>query len=382
MDTKQTLKSRLLSYSNLARYRFTTAREVELGSVVCPERNALIDDDGVLTYQQLRDQSRTVAKWLLNLQHDRGLDTLRIAVMTRNGCGMIIPLAAKGYTGGEIFLINAGSSRDQIAGIIAVSNINVLFIDDEFADRLSDALGNVTVIWAHTSQPHGDDLNIDRIIFGGDKGMPKLPVFPHHGNIVIMSSGTTGIPKGVKRAEPILPFVIAGYLSAIPLAAGQTVHASAAMFHSWGWSAVNLALAARNTVVMTRVFDPEKVLKQIQDYRCDGVFSSPILLKQMLEVDGQEKYDTSRLSYIASAGNVLTPHLAERVIERFGPILANIYGSTELALAASADPELIAKAPPLRGASPQEPSCAFTTTPATKCARARWGASSSPTKPR
>ncbi|WP_328587446.1 AMP-binding protein [Corynebacterium liangguodongii] len=233
LDTKQSLRTAVLTYAALARYRFTTAREVELGAAVCPARNALIDDEGVLSYKQLRDQSRTVAKWLLKLKHDQAIPTLRIAIMARNGRGIIIPMAAKGYSGGELFLINVGSSPEQLAGIISENDINVLFLDDEFADRLPGSRDNLTVVWAHTASPHGDELTTERIILNGDAGMPELPIFPKHGDIVIMSSGTTGIPKGVRRAEPILPFVIAGYLRAVPWTAGLTVQATASMFHIW-----------------------------------------------------------------------------------------------------------------------------------------------------
>ena len=111
----------------LARYRFTTAREVEQAYLTCPERLALIDDDGALTYRQLREHSRTFARWLLSL----GLEEIRLGVMTRNGRGIITPLAAKGYAGAHIFLLNVGSSPEQLAGCIEENRINVLVIDDE-----------------------------------------------------------------------------------------------------------------------------------------------------------------------------------------------------------------------------------------------------------
>ena len=66
---------------NLARYWFTTAREVEQGAAAVPDRIALIDDTGVLTYRQLRDDSRTLAAWLLDMQEERGLDELRLDLM-------------------------------------------------------------------------------------------------------------------------------------------------------------------------------------------------------------------------------------------------------------------------------------------------------------
>ena len=331
---------------NLARYWFTTAREVEQGAAAAPDRIALIDDTGVLTYRQLRDDSRTLAKWLLAMQDERGLDELRIGVMARNGRGIILPLAAKGYAGAHIFLLNIGSSPEQLAGIFAENDINVLFIDDEFADRLPTNTDGITIVRAH--EDGGEGLSIGQVVRRDvDR---QLPRWPKHGNLVLMSSGTTGIPKGIVRPEPRMPFVVAGYLEAIPWRAGDTVQLTASIFHTWGWSALQVALATRSTIVTRRIFDPEACFRDIERYRCDGLISSPIFFKQMLDLE--ENYDTSSLRYLASAGNAVTPSLLRRTTERFGPILANIYGSTELALAAAASPEQMQADPTTVGKIP------------------------------
>ena len=331
---------------NLARYWFTTAREVEQGAAAAPDRIALIDDTGVLTYRQLRDDSRSLAKWLLALKEERGLDELRIGVMARNGRGIILPLAAKGYAGAHIFLLNIGSSPEQLAGIFAENDINVLFIDDEFADRLPANTDGITIVRAH--EDGGEGLSIGQVVRRDvDR---QLPRWPKHGNLVLMSSGTTGIPKGIVRPEPRMPFVVAGYLEAIPWRAGDTVQLTASIFHTWGWSALQVALATRSTIVTRRIFDPEACFRDIQKYRCDGLISSPIFFKQMLDLE--ESYDTSSLRYLASAGNAVTPSLLRHTTERFGPILANIYGSTELALAAAASPEQMQADPTTVGKIP------------------------------
>lgn len=278
---------------NLARFHFTTAREIEQGAAATPERTALIDDSGVLNYRQLRDQSRSLAAWLLEIKAERGLDELRIGVMARNGRGIILPLGAKGYAGGHIFLLNIGSSPEQLRGIFAETGINILFIDDEFLPRLPETdtiMDNITVVRAfeeafeeEAAQDSAGMLRLAELV--GRRGVGKqLPMWPKHGNIVLMSSGTTGIPKGIVRPEPKLPFVVAGYLEAIPWRAGDTVQLSASIFHTWGWSALQVALATRSTIVTRRVFDPEVCFQQIQNYRCTGLISSPIFFKQMLDL--------------------------------------------------------------------------------------------------
>lgn len=346
-------KAALAVLPYLARYRFTTAREIEQGAAASPDRTALIDDDGVLSYRQLRKQSRTLGKWLIAQQEDRGLDELRIGVMARNGRGIILPLGAKGYAGGHIFLLNIGSSPEQLRGIFDENNINVLFIDDEFADRLPadlEVTDDITVVRAFT-EGEREGLSIADIVKQPDVDK-QLPRFPQHGNLVLMSSGTTGIPKGIVRPEPRMPLVMAGYLEAIPWRSGDTVQLSASIFHTWGWSALQVALATRSTIVTQRVFDAETCYKQIQDFRCDGLISSPIFFKQMLDLDANERFDTSTLRFLATAGNAVSPGLLRRTTERFGPILANIYGSTELALAAAASPEQMQADPTMVGKVP------------------------------
>lgn len=330
---------------NLARYRFTLARELETAALAVPERLALIDDDGTLTYSQFRQQAQTLAKYLVSL----GLDDLRLGIMARNGRGILLPMAAKGYAGATMYLLNVGSSAEQLLGSIEENDINVLVVDDEFADRVPDRPGTLVII-AHASRRHDEHLTLDGIVRHPERvDAVRLPAFPAHGDIVLMSSGTTGIPKGVIRPEPRLPVVLAGVLRAIPIRADQRVQMTASMFHTWGWSMTNIAFAARHTVITQRVFDPENCLAQIEKYRADGLFSSPIFFKQMLQVAGHEDYDTSSLQYLASSGHALTPALVRAANERFGEILCNIYGSTELTLAAGATAAEIAADPTVAG---------------------------------
>lgn len=334
--------------ATLARYWFTTAREIEQGAAQTPHRNALIDDDGVLTYAQMRDQAQALAKWFLDVKKREGFDELHIGVMARNGRGILLPMTAKGYAGAHLYLLNVGSSPEQILGIIEENTINVLIVDDEFSHVIPHDYPGLTVAYAHVEKRHADYPSLAELIAHCDTDT-KLPAMPKHGYIVLMSSGTTGIPKGILRPEPKLPLVLAGLLEKIPWKAGMTVQMSASMFHTWGWSATNIAFGARNTVVTMRNYDPVRVFEQLEGFTCDAHVSSPIFFKQLLELEDNQKYDTSRLKFIASAGHALTPEIVKRVIDRFGPILCNIYGSTELTLAAAASGAEVAADPTVAG---------------------------------
>lgn len=96
----------------LARYWLTTAREIEQAALVSPDRTALIDDDGALSYRDLQTQSKNFARYL----HQLPVEEIRLGIMARNGRGIVTPLISKGYAGATLFLLNIGSSPEQLAG--------------------------------------------------------------------------------------------------------------------------------------------------------------------------------------------------------------------------------------------------------------------------
>ncbi len=331
----------------LARYRFTTARELEQAYYVCPERVALMDDDGVLTYRQLRNHAHNFAQYLIH-SHGAGAENIRLGVMARNGRGIIIPLGAKGYAGATIFLLNVGSSPEQLLGTLEENNINVLVIDDEFLERIPTTYsGTLDIIVAHSQGKDHPYLRLSELAAAPHQ--VELPLFPKHGNIVLMSSGTTGIPKGIIRPEPTFPHVLSTIMGNMPWKADQKIQLTASIFHTWGWACLNIALGARNTIVTRRVFDPVACLDDIERYHLEGLISSPVFYKRMIEADPNGRYNTSSLKFIASSGHALNPQLVSDVHARFGQILANIYGSTEISLATVANAQQLVEDPMIGG---------------------------------
>jgi fatty-acyl-CoA synthase len=127
------------------------------------------------------------------------------------------------------------------------------------------------------------------------------------------------------------------------------------MFHSWGFAHFTLGMALSSTLVMRRKFDPEDTLSAMAQHRCTALVLVPVMLQRILELPAEtiDRYDLRALRVIAASGSTLPGELALQVMDRFGDVLYNLYGSTEVAWATIATPEDLRAAPGTAGRPPR-----------------------------
>ena len=172
--------------------------------------------------------------------------------------------------------------------------------------------------------------------------------------MVILTSGTTGTPKGANRKQPDSMEPLAAMFSKIPLRAHETTVIAAPMFHSWGFAHFTLALPLASTLVLPRRFEPEATLRAIAHHRASALAVVPVMLQRIMELPPETiaRYDLSSLRIISASGSVLPGELATRVMDTFGDVLYNLYGSTEVAWATIATPQDLRAAPGTAGRPP------------------------------
>ncbi|HYS41194.1 MAG TPA: AMP-binding protein, partial [Pseudonocardiaceae bacterium] len=174
------------------------------------------------------------------------------------------------------------------------------------------------------------------------------------GHVVLLTSGTTGTPKGAPR-QVRSPLAATHLLERIPLRRGGSMFIASPMFHATGLSQLIVTLALGSTVVVRRRFEPEATLRALADNRCTALVLVPTMLRRMLDLDPdvRERYDTSRLEVILTAGSALTPDVSDRTLDTFGDVLYNLYGSTEVAVGTVATPNELRLAPGTAGRPPR-----------------------------
>jgi acyl-CoA synthetase (AMP-forming)/AMP-acid ligase II len=315
-----------------------------------PDETALIDELGTLTFGKVHERSNALA----HAFSDAGIvEGDGVAVMCRNHRGFVEATAAISKLGADALYLNTAFAAPQLTEVVGREKPKAIVYDEEFGDLLSDAAKRRKrfIAW-HDS----DDLpytTLGELIAAGD---PSDVVPPEReGRATILTSGTTGSPKGASRANPQSLEPVVSLLSKIPLKARQTSHIAAPLFHSWGFAHFSLGLILGTTLVLRRKFDPEACLADVARRRCDSLVVVPVMMQRILELpeETREKYDVSSLKVVAASGSALPGDLAIQWMDALGDNLYNLYGSTEVAWASIATPADMRAAPGTAGRPPR-----------------------------
>jgi fatty-acyl-CoA synthase len=337
----------------LRRWGPTPAAAYTASAIRYPERQAIVDERGTLTFAEVDRRTNALAR---ALQRAGIREQDSVAIMCRNHRGFIEATIACSKLGAGALYLNTAFAGPQITDVMRREDPVALIYDEEFGDLVGEG-GEGRKRFVGWHEPGGQalaesDPSLDELI-AAETDMPLEPPL-EKGRVVILTSGTTGTPKGAARKQPDSMEPAAALFSKIPLRARETTVIAAPMFHSWGFAHFTLALPLASTLVLRRKFDPEDTLRAVAHHRASALAVVPVMLQRMLEL-GEEtlaSYDVSSLRVIAVSGSALPGELATRAMDAFGNVLYNLYGSTEVAWATIATPEDLRAAPGTAGRPP------------------------------
>lgn len=315
-----------------------------------PHRVGVVDELGELTWGELQRRSNSLARALA----ERGVrEGDSVAVMCRNHRGFVDATVAIAKLGADILYLNTAFAGPQLVDVLEREAPTMVIHDEEFTGLLAGAdLERRLLAWTDGDR---DDAasgeTLERLVAAYDEGDLHPPA--RHARVVILTSGTTGAPKGAPRKEAGIDAAVS-LLSRMPLRAGWRTHIAAPLFHTWGFAHLALAMLLGSTVVLRRTFDPVEALRTTQAERCQSMVVIPVMLQRILALDPEQLdgVDLSRVEVVASSGSALPATLAQEWMDRFGDNLYNIYGSTEVAYASIATPEDLRVDPTSAGKPP------------------------------
>jgi fatty-acyl-CoA synthase len=322
------------------------AGAVTIGAIRHGDRVAIRDERGDVTYSELDERTNALA----NAWREKGLRPGDgVAILVRNHRGFLEAVFAAAKLGAKIILLNTSFAGPQIREVAGREGTDLLVYDDEYSELLTgvNPPHGRWRAWVQDEAEHPErvDDSLETLIEAGATGAPPRPGRPPR--IVILTSGTTGTPKGAPRDEPKSLGIIGGLLSKVPFRARETTELAVPMFHALGFASMALGLALGSTLVVRRHFDAEATLDSLQDNAATALVVVPVMLQRMLELPENEvaARDTSHLRVIFVSGSALSVDLVKRSMKAFGPVVYNMYGSTEIAYATIATPTDLAAEP-------------------------------------
>ncbi|AXK85513.1 fatty-acyl-CoA synthase [Nocardia farcinica] len=313
---------------------------------------ALVDEHGTLSFTELDARSDALACGLAAA--GLGPDTV-LASLCRDHRGFVLTMLAAGKLGARLVLMNTGFAKPQLADVATREQVGAILFDSEFAAVVSAVPETTARFLTWVDEEHEVDPAIPAIDALVDAHRGEAPAAPERpGGIVILTSGTTGTPKGAPR-DKVSPLQSAQFLDRIPMPREDTIVMAAPIFHGTGLSQFGLGWGLGNKVVLRqRRFDAEATVAAVAEHRAATLVLVPTMLQRIIDLgpDVLGRYDTSSLRVIFAAGSALSPDLSKRTEAAFGEVLYNLYASTEVAVAAVATPRDMREAPGTVGRPP------------------------------
>jgi acyl-CoA synthetase (AMP-forming)/AMP-acid ligase II len=320
-------------------------------AITHPDHSAIIDEAGSLTWLETHHRSNALARAL----RDEGIGLGDgVAIMCRNHRYFIEATMACSKLGAVALYLNTAFAGPQLVDVMEREQPGALIYDQEFSELLSGVKQGMRryVAWEDEVDEVGE-TTVEQLISGAHSEDLEAPA--EHGRYIILTSGTTGTPKGAQRSQPEGLSALAALLSKIPRRSGETAMIAAPLFHSWGFLHFILSLPTAATMVLRARFDPEDTLRAVAEHRARVLAVVPVMMQRILALPEQVKrrYDLSSLEVTAASGSSLPGELATKWMDEFGDNLYNLYGSTEVAWATVATPDDMRAAPGTAGRPPR-----------------------------
>jgi len=318
----------------IRRAGITATTGISLASVRCPNRPALVDELGAMTWRELDESCNALAVALLDLGTR---PDAKIGLLCRNHRGFVQSLAAIGRIGADTVLLNTSFAGPQLAAVVAREGVDLLIHDEEFAPIVSAIDGPRTVV-AWTDEDAPEDNTLTSLIAARTGRRPPRP--ERSGRIVLLTSGTTGTPKGASRPGGGDIGNLVSVLDRIPWRAEETVVVAAPMFHAWGFGQLLIGATMACTVVMTRRFDPEETLALVEKHRATGLAVVPVMIERIMDLapEIRRRYELSSLRFVTASGSRMRPSAVTGFIDEFGDVIYNSYNATEAGMISIATP--------------------------------------------
>ncbi len=315
----------------------------------CPDRPGLIDERGTLTWSQLDQRANSLASGL----QARQPPPRTIGIMCRNHRGFVTALIAADRLGADVILLNTSFAGPALADVAGREDLDLVVYDEEFAPLVDQALASRPdtgrILGWTDSEQDARGVTIEALIAAHAGRRPTGS--SSRSRVVLLTSGTTGTPKGARSTSGGGAAELKGILDRIPWRAEEVTVVAAPMFHAWGYSQLIFAAFMATTIVTRRRFDAEATLQLVDHHRATGLVVVPVMLDRIMELPDEvrRRHACRSLRFVTASGSRMRADVVTAFMDQFGDVIYNNYNATEAGMIATATPADLRAAPDTAG---------------------------------
>ena len=310
-----------------------TIEFLQISSAVVPDREALVEVGGSnkrITFGEMYPLVVKLANALQGLGIEQGQ---KVATMAVNSADFVITYYACAMLGVTFVPLNYRSKDEELTHMLNVSEVQAVFVSDrylEIVERIRATMTTVQHVISYGAAT-GSNLSYDDLLANAGEDEIWTEVDDKDATIIIFTSGTTALPKGVQLTYLDMTAYVTNQQPADP-ELHEKLLVSAPFFHVAGATAMMLAVWCGRTLIVLPQFTPDLWLQAAQQEGATHAFVVPTMLKRIMEVPDFEKYDLSTMRQITYGAAPMPYEVVRRACDVFSPKgigLINAYGQTE-----------------------------------------------------
>jgi len=307
------------------------AEFLTISSAVVPAREALVSGDGKtrVTYEQMASRVNKLTNALQALGVGSGN---RVAVMATNSPEFVEIYYACAKLGACFVPINYRAKRDELSFMLNAAEVVLLFAGNRYLDLIASVRAEVPTLREVVTLEGAKEgfKSFGSLVEAAAEDDVFVDVDEDEPTVLIFTSGTTAMPKGVELTYLNLSLYVVNTMSpADPTAEHEKTLLSVTIAHVAGITAILSSIWGGRTLVILPQFDPELWLEAVQREHVTHSFVVPTMLKRLMDYPYFARYDISALKLITYGAAPMPYEVVCRAIEVFSCDLMNAYGQTE-----------------------------------------------------
>jgi len=303
--------------------------------MLSPNKAAIIFDERKTTYSELNDRVNRLANALINQGIKKGD---RVAALLYNCPEFLEVYFALAKIGAIFVTLNFRLAGPEIQYMITDSESSFLIFDKHFSEMIASIRSNLSIDYKnYVSLGNSGQtwaIEYEKFIEESPAKEPgiKKEVQLEDPQMIMYTSGTTGIPKGALLSHQKTFYNTFNAVLYFDITSKDIMLVTMPLFHSGGLNIASVPiLYTGGTAVIQKSFDPKQALSLIEKHRITLAMMVPTMINFMLKQGGIDNYDLSSMKTLMVGGEPISLSLIKAYQDRNIPI-RQVFGQTETSI--------------------------------------------------